>query len=161
MKFVKLLPVFLAAFFITAGAGTGPSDVLAAEDGKIMVKDAWARARPESAKVGGAFIMIMNKGTEPDRLMAVMSPVAKRTEIHETKMKDGVMSMAPVEEIVIEPGEMVTLEPGGLHVMLMGLTGGLTEGEEFPMTFEFEHAGKIDILVQIKDAGAKSSGHTH
>jgi periplasmic copper chaperone A len=161
MTFLRVLPLFLAAFFLVAGVSSGPSQVVAAEKSKIMVKDAWARARPESAKVGGAFIMIMNNGTEPDRLMSVMSPVAKRTEIHETKMKDGVMSMSPVEEIVIAPGKMVMLEPGGLHVMLMGLTGGLAEGEEFPMTLVFEHAGKIDVMVQVKDAGAKSSGHTH
>lgn len=161
MRFLALLPIFLAVFFLTSAVGNSPTEVLAAEKHHIVVKDAWSRARPDSAKVGGAFVMIMNDGATTDRLIEVKSPVAKRTEIHESFMKDGVMSMAPVDDVVIEPGEKVMLKPGGLHVMLMGLTQKLKMGEEFPMTLVFEHAGDIKVVVHVKDAGAMSGAHTH
>ena len=161
MKFLTLLPIFLVAFFLTSGVGNSPSEVLAAEKHNIVVKDAWSRARPDSAKVGGAFVMIMNDGAKTDRLIGVKSPIAKRTEVHESFMKDGVMSMAPVDDVVIEPGEKVMLKPGGLHVMLMGLMQKLKMGEEFPMTLVFEHAGDIQVMVHVKDAGAMSGAHKH
>jgi len=161
MKILKLLPIFLVAFFLTTAIGNAPLEVLAVEKHNIVVKDAWSRARPDSAKVGGAFVMIINDGAKVDRLIGVKSPVAKRTEVHESFMKDGVMSMAPVDGIVIEPGEKVMLKPGGLHVMLMGLTQKLKMGEEFPMTLVFEHAGDIKVMVHVKDAGAMSGAHTH
>lgn len=161
MKFLTLLPIFLVAFFLITGVGNNPSEVFAAEKHKITAKDAWSRARPDSAKVGGAFVTIMNDGAKVDRLIAVKSPIAKRAEVHESFMKDGMMSMAPVDGVVIKPGEKVMLKPGGLHVMLMGLTEKLKLGEEFPMTLIFEHAGDIKIIVHVEEAGAMSSGHKH
>ncbi|MEH6526135.1 MAG: copper chaperone PCu(A)C [Sneathiella sp.] len=161
MKLLKLLSIFLVALFLTTGISNSPSEVVAAEKHNIVVKDAWSRARPPSAKVGGAFVMIMNDGAKADQLIGVKSPIAKRTEIHESFMKDGVMSMAPVDDIVVKPGEKIMFKPGGLHVMLMGLTQNLTMGEEFPMTLVFEHAGEIKIMVHVKDAGAMSGAHKH
>ncbi|MEH6547309.1 MAG: copper chaperone PCu(A)C [Sneathiella sp.] len=159
MKLLKLLPIFLVALFLTTGISYSPSEVVAAEKHGIVVKDAWSRARPPSAKVGGAFVMIMNDGAKPDHLIGVKSTIAKRTEIHESFMKDGVMSMAPVDDIVVKPGEKIMFKPGGLHVMLMGLTQNLNMGEEFPMTLVFEHAGEIKVMVHVKDAGAMSGTH--
>ncbi|USG60782.1 copper chaperone PCu(A)C [Sneathiella marina] len=161
MKFLNFLPMLLAAFLLTTGIGNNASEVLAAEKHNIMVKDAWSRARPGSAKVGGAFVMIKNEGSKADRLVSVKSPVAKRAEIHESFMKEGVMSMAPVDDVVIEPGQKVMLKPGGLHIMLMGLTQKLKMGEEFPMTLVFEHAGDIKVMVHVKEAGAMSGAHKH
>ena len=68
-------------------------------------------------------------------------------------MKDGVMSMMRIEELVIEPGETVMLKPGGFHVMLMGLKKPLTKGTEFPLTLNFARAGDVTVTVHVKDAG--------
>jgi hypothetical protein len=99
-----------------------------------------------------------------DRLVAAKSPVADRVEIHNSIMKDGIMKMMQMEELVIPAGEMVMLKPGGFHVMLMGLKKPLTEGTDFPVTLDFAHAGKITVTVHVKEAGAmdmKKHGHQH
>lgn len=161
MRVLTLLSAAILMMTVTIGVTASPSSVLAAEKHDMVVKDAWSRARPPSAKVGGAFMMIHNEGEKADRLIGASSPVAKRTEIHESLMKDGVMSMAPIDDLPIKPGGMVMLKPGGYHVMLMGLKEPLVEGEMFPLTLIFEHAGEIRVKVHVKKAGAMGSGHTH
>lgn len=161
MKVLTILSAAILMVAVTIGMTGSPSSVLAAEKHEMVVKDAWSRARPPSAKVGGAFMMIHNEGAKMDRLIAASSPVAKRTEIHESLMKDGVMSMAPITDLPIKPGEKIMLKPGSYHVMLMGLKEPLVKGEMFPLTLVFEHAGEIKVKVHVKEAGAMGGGHTH
>ena len=52
--------------------------------------------------------------------------------------------MQPVDGIVIPAGGTVTLEPGGYHVMLVGLTGDLAAGQVVRLTLTFKAAGAIE-----------------
>ena len=77
-------------------------------------------------------------------------------------MDNGVMKMRPVEGgLEIKPGQTVKLDPGGYHVMLMGLKQQLKEGEHFKATLEFAKAGKVDVDFTIEGMGAMSIGGTH
>lgn len=133
-------------FFLSGAAGAGPET--------INIDKPWARATSPAAKAGGAFMMIHNHGREPDRLIGAHSTIAVRTGIHQTKMENGVMMMQPVDAIAIAPDEIITLKPGGYHIMFMGLKHPLTEGSSFPLTLVFEKAGKVTVSVPIKAAGA-------
>ena len=76
-------------------------------------------------------------------------------QIHMTEMTNGVMSMKEVEGgIEIPAGGTIQLEPGGNHVMLMGLKAPLVEGETLPLTLVFEKAGKVDVDVPVMAPGA-------
>ena len=57
--------------------------------------------------------------------------------------------MAPAGEITISPGESVSLEPGGLHAMLMRLQMKMVEGETFPLTLNFADGGSLTVDVPI------------
>ena len=164
MKILKFIPFVLLVGVLVFGAGDGPSLSLAAEKNGMVVKDAWSRARPANAAVGGAFMTLHNMEGEADRLVAAESPVADRVEIHNSIMKDGIMKMMQMEELLVPAGETVMLKPGGFHVMLMGLKKPLAEGTEFPVTLNFARAGKITVTVHVKEAGAmdmKMNGHKH
>ena len=65
------------------------------------------------------------------------------------------MKMRPAGPIEIPPGAATGLEPGGIHVMLMGLTGPLVEGESFSLTLTFERAGPVEVTVPILSATAR------
>jgi len=56
---------------------------------------------------------------------------------------------------------MAELQPGGFHVMLMGLTGPLEEGGHFPVTLTFERAGTVTVDVAVQAAGAMDAGMHH
>jgi hypothetical protein len=117
--------------------------------GDLTIQHPWARASIGAAKAGAAYFVIVNEGTEPDRLIATATPVAKRAQLHTHLIEDGVAKMRPVEAVEVAPGAPTVLQPGGLHVMLMGLTAPLEEGGRFPLTLTFERAGTLEVEVYI------------
>ena len=129
--------------------------------GDLMIDHPWARASIGQAKAGAAYLTIVNGGSEPDRLMAVETPAAKRAELHTHVMKDGVMKMRRLEAVEVAPGEPTVFQPGGLHVMLMGLKAPLAEGETFPLTLSFEKAGTLEITVKIEAAASMAPKMEH
>ena len=77
--------------------------------------------------------------------------MAGRVELHATLMDGDVMRMRPVKDgVEILPGRSVEVVPGGLHIMLMGLAAPLKEGDAFPLSLRFEHAGTINISVHVE-----------
>ena len=124
--------------------------------GAIEVADPWARATPKGASVGGAYMTITNRGSESDRLAGASTPAADRAELHQMLMKDGVMTMRPVQGgLEIKPGETVILKPESAHLMLLGLKRPLAQGERVKLTLDFAKAGKIDIDYVIESIGAQ------
>ncbi|MEH6403984.1 MAG: copper chaperone PCu(A)C [Sneathiella sp.] len=156
MKILKIVSTIVVASFLTLSFSAVSAVAHADEkhDG-IELKDAWARARTASAKVGGAYVTVHNMSKEDDRLIGAKSTVAHKTEIHTTKMTDGVMKMMPVTGgIEVKAGKMVMMKPGSYHIMFMGLKEPITKGKTFPVTLVFEKAGEIETTVTVKDAGA-------
>ena len=79
-------------------------------------------------------------------------------------MDDGVMRMREVEAIAVAPGAPIKMRPGsGFHFMLMDLKQPLKDGESFPMTLEFERAGKVEVkvVVQVPKAAESDAAHKH
>ena len=148
-----LIAVVLAAWAVMPAQA---ADVTA---GSLKISAPWARATPKGASVGGGYMTITNSGTTPDRLIGGSADVARSFEVHEMKMDGGVMKMRPVANgIEIKPGQTVTLEPSGYHVMLVGLKQQLKQGEHFKATLEFAKAGKVDVDFTVEGIGAKNGG---
>src|SRR5437016_14580577 len=90
--------------------------------GDLVITQAWSRATPGGAKIGGGYLTIENKGSQPDRLIGGSADVADRVQLHEMAVSNGVMTMRPLEKgLVIAPGKTVKLAPGGYHLMLVDL----------------------------------------
>ncbi|WP_119167178.1 copper chaperone PCu(A)C [Algihabitans albus] len=129
--------------------------------GAIHIDHPWARASVGMAKAGAAYMLLTNEGSEPDRLIKASAEVAEAVELHTHLMEEGVMRMRQVEAIEVEPGTPSALEPGGLHVMLIGLKQPLVAGESFPMTLTFEQAGEVTVEVSVEAMGSDMGGHDH
>ena len=123
--------------------------------GPLSIAQPWTRATPPRAP-GGAYLTITNGGSESDRLVSVASPRAAKAEIHEMKMDNGVMTMRPLADgVEIPAGATVMLAPGGLHIMLMRLSGPIRTGEAIPIVLRFERAGEISVEFTAAPIGAK------
>ena len=130
--------------------------------GSLKIGHPWARATPPSAPSGGGFLTVTNTGTTADRLVSATSPAAGQIQIHEMKMDGTIMRMRELENgLEIPPGATVTLAPGGLHLMMMGLKDPLKEATRVPVTLVFEKAGKIDVELQVMALGASPDAHKH
>ena len=125
--------------------------------GDLVITQAWTRATPGGAKIGGGYLTIENKGSAPDRLIGGSADVAGKVEVHEMAMNDGVMTMRPLEKgLAIEPGKTVKLAPGGYHLMMFDLKSPLKQGEKLPVTLEFEKAGKVQVSLDVAGVGAQA-----
>jgi copper(I)-binding protein len=134
------------------GAVLGLAGAARADD--IAVAQGWARATPGAGKTAVVYFTIANKGSQPDRLLSLSTPVADSAVLHETRMEGGVMKMRPLGPVTVDAGQTLHLKPSGDHLMLEGLTHPLKEGEQFPVTLVFEKAGTKQVSVAVGKVGA-------
>jgi len=141
-------------------AGIGAASAHSYKLGALEIGHPWARATPPTAPTGGGYLSVKNTGKTPDRLISVSSPAAEAVQVHEMKMEGNVMRMRELDgPLEIKPGETVTLAPGGMHLMMMGLKEPLKQGEKVPLTLVFEKAGKIDVELVVVAMGASPKHH--
>ncbi len=129
--------------------------------GDIKISNPTIRATVPGAKVGGGFMMLMNGGGADDRLVAVTAAEASDdVQLHEMAIVNDIMKMRQLADgIALPAGEMVTLQPGGLHVMFMSIKKPFTEGEMVPATLHFEKAGDVDIQFMVGPAAGGAMKH--
>jgi periplasmic copper chaperone A len=157
----KTLAALAAIFALALVAPASAEDVKA---GDLVISQAWTRATPNGAKIGGGYLTIENKGTAPDRLIGGIGDVAGKIEVHEMSMDNGVMKMRALDKgLTIEPGKTVKLAPGGYHLMMFDLKQQLKQGDKVPVTLEFEKAGKVTVSLDVQSVGAQapSGGDDH
>jgi copper(I)-binding protein len=118
----------------------------------IEIANAWARATP--GPTGAVYLTIKNAGSTDDRLEAASTPVADMVQPHAEIDAGGITRMLPLTALDAKANSDVTLKPGGIHLMLMGLHAPLREGERFPLTLVFGKAGNIGLTVAVGKAGA-------
>ncbi|MBL3610514.1 copper chaperone PCu(A)C [Rhodovulum sulfidophilum] len=130
--------------------------------GDIAVEGAYARASSAMAQSGAAFMTLVNTGAEDDRLIAAASDAAERVELH-THVSDanGVMRMIEVEDGFRVPAHgHHDLRRGGDHVMLLGLTRPLTEGDIVGLTLTFEKAGTVEVDAPVESVRSSMGNET-
>ena len=111
---------------------------------------------------------------DDDTLLSVASDVAGAVEMHMTMAVEGdtmehnmdhsmegsdmgtmpqgqVMTMVKQENVPVPGGEKVSFQPGGLHVMLLGLNSDLVVGDTIEVTLTFEKAGAITLQVPVEE----------
>lgn len=143
----------LAALVLSAAAQ--PALAHEFKVGDLTIGHPYAIETAATAQTGAGYLSITNTGTSPDTLTTVIADFPK-VQVHTTQTADGVARMVAVETVPIAPGETVTFEPKGLHVMFMGLPAPFKAGDKIPATLVFEHAGKVDVTFNVeprKDGG--------
>lgn len=119
--------------------------------GNVKVENAWLRATVPGQKVAGAFMDITaNKAMT---LIGGETPVAESVELHYMKMEGGVMEMRELESIDLPKDKTVSLEPGGLHAMLIGIKAQINAGDKVPVTLIFkDSSGQCENLGIVLEA---------
>ncbi|MCK6580640.1 MAG: copper chaperone PCu(A)C [Anaerolineae bacterium] len=153
MKGYRILLVFVALCLLFPAAAFAHDE----ECHVSYLFNAWVRpaeaAMPNSAVYG----QLVHIGDMPDTLVSASSDAAEVVELHEMIMGEGdVMQMRPVEGGFVVPANgFLLLEPGGLHIMLIGLKQPLVPGDEITVTLNFEHAGAVELVAPVRDMDAE------
>ncbi|GAB5427432.1 MAG: hypothetical protein Devi2KO_08910 [Devosia indica] len=130
--------------------------------GSLELNAPFARATLPNAPVAGGFLTIVNTGDTDDRLLRAEVTFASDAQIHEMAMEGDVMKMRQLEDgLAIPAGETVVLEPGGYHLMFMGLSQALVEGETVPVVLTFEQAGTVTVDLHIGAPAADAPAEDH
>jgi len=119
----------------------------------IRVFDAWARATILASRPGAAYVTV-ESATE-DQLLGVATPVAGQVMVQAVEKDGDINRMKHIETLDLPAGERITLAPGGMHLMLMGLQDKLSEGTTLPMTLSFENAGEITVEGSVLGIAAE------
>ncbi len=124
----------------------------------VTTADAWCRPTPNGARAGACYLSL--SASTGDRLVDVASPRAGEVQIHEMTTEDGVMKMGELTGgLPLSQGRAVALQPGGVHLMLIGLTGPLVAGETVPLTLRFDKAPEVVVQAQVRQPSAGDMGH--
>lgn len=118
---------------------------------QTRVDDAWVRATVAGQPSTGAFMTL--QADSDSKLLSVQSPVAKTVQIHQSSMKDDVMSMRQVESVELPAGKPVSFDPHGYHVMLMDLTAQVKEGDKVPLILTVENAKGEKETIKVEAEG--------
>jgi periplasmic copper chaperone A len=156
---MKITTIGFVCAALIAGAFATAARAEDVKAGDLVITQAWSRATPGGAKTAGGYLTIENKGSAPDKLVGARADVAGKVDVHEMTMKDGVMTMRPLEGgLTIDPGKTVKLAPGAYHLMMMDLKNPLKQGDKVPVTLEFEKAGKVAVTLDVQGVGAQGPG---
>lgn len=151
MKRLFMTLALVAAFSATSSAHKFEKD-------GIVIKHPWTRATAEGASVGVGYLTITNTGKEPDKLIGGTFEDAASVEIHEMKMDGDKMLMRQLKDgLEIQPGVSVKFNPGGYHLMFVGLKKAIALGANIKGSLTFQKAGAIDISYKVESLGATSS----
>lgn len=133
--------------------------------GDLIIMHPVAYETTATAMSGAGYMTVTNNGETADRIIRAEADFP-RVMLHETKIEDGVATMTHLEGVEIPAGATIAFEPGGKHVMFMGLDGDPFEiGEEINVKLVFENAGEIDVVFKVEardhanDKAEDHSGH--
>ncbi len=134
---------------VVACGGDDSGEVVA---GDLTISHAVARF-PSPNGNGAAYLTIENAGSE-DTLLSAVSSIATMAQIHETVTEGAGSQMQPRDEVPVPAGGSLRLQPGGYHIMLMGVSDPPAAGDEFDLTLVFERAGTVVVTVEVADPAA-------
>jgi copper(I)-binding protein len=123
----------------------------------VRIDAPWVRATAPGQKVAGGFMTLTADADMT--LVGGSSPISKHIELHYMKMEDGVMEMREMKEIRLPKDQAVTLEPGGLHVMFIGLKKPITEGQKVPLSLIVKTANGKRKTIAVEAEARRTSGH--
>lgn len=127
----------------------------------FMVHDVFARATVPGQTDGAAYLTIMNHGDQNDRLLAASSSISESVELHSTRTVNGVAHMQRETALEIPVHGSLAFQPGGYHLMLVGLKAPLKAGDTLKLTLKFERAGVVEIKIPVKAMGEGGTEHHH
>jgi periplasmic copper chaperone A len=134
-----------------SGDGARDDDGGGADDG-VVIEDAWARSTPPGATTGAVYFTISSRGDDVIEGAAVSPGVAGEAQLHMTMTgSDGTSMMHAVRSLEVPAGEAVSLEPNGVHVMLVDLAAPLAAGDAFDLTVDLARAADVTVSVDVAD----------
>jgi len=134
-----------------------------AQANEIQIHNGYVRAVPPSTPVTAAFMEIHNPSSEARALISASSPAAKAVELHTHTQVEGVMQMRQVDKIDLAAKSTTHLQPGGLHIMLIGLKAPLKTDAKVLVSLKLDDGSLIELNLPVRKVATQGhmQGHHH
>ncbi|MFZ5877908.1 MAG: copper chaperone PCu(A)C [Chloroflexota bacterium] len=149
----KVLMLALLGLLVLSACGTGE---------EVEARNAWARAAAQGEN-SAVYLLLHNHTAEDDELLSASTDAAEIVELHESRMVAGtdMMEMVPQDSIPLPAGGKAELKPGGLHIMLIGLTRDLNVGDEISLILTFKSGLTLTLSVPVEEGMPAMEGMNH
>ena len=132
----------------------------------VLVQNAWVRAMVPGQKVGAAYMQLqaLQSGV---KLLSVRSSAAPTVQLHGMQMQGDVMRMFEIKNLNLPKGQTVTLDAGGMHIMLMDVPQPLLAGSQITLNLQFSGGKSQAVVLPVlnqappQPAAAASAEHQH
>ncbi len=117
---------------------------------RVRARDAYIRLPPPGQSNAVAFMTLESADGKAHDWVSVSLSICKHASLHTHRNENGVMRMSKVDKITIPAEGSVALAPGGLHVMIMGLTQKLAVGQKVPIVMRFADGKEQTVTAIVK-----------
>lgn len=130
--------------------------------GKLVIENGYVREMPPGQTVSAAFMVLRNGTDQPIAIVAAATDAAERAEIHTHKHDGDGMRMEKVVRLEIPAHGQQVLQPGGHHLMLIGLRHPLKAGATVGITLldEMGKSYRASLPVNRIEGATGVMGHT-
>lgn len=113
------------------------------------VDQAWVRLSPNKDTPSAGYF-VAHGGDAGTQIRGVITDYALKVEMHESVMKDGVMSMQPVDSVDVPPKGEVAFAPGGKHLMIFGVNDTAISRGKMQLTFLMGNGDRLLVDAVIR-----------
>lgn len=116
---------------------------------QVDITNATVREPLPGKSLSAGYFSLHNKGTAQIALVSVSSNNFGAIELHTHQMVDGMMQMAEIDQIVVEPGQQVHLQPGGLHLMLFRPVQKINLGQQVHLKLQWSDGTSQEVQASV------------
>jgi copper(I)-binding protein len=128
--------------------------------GDLTISGAWVRPPVLDDGNASAYMVIRNRGSQPDTLLSICAPIAEICELNQTVTQDNSSEMRLIESLDIPAYGGVVLKTGSYHGMLKTLDHIPQPGDIITLSVTFRQAGTVQVFALVRDVGYDDS-HLH
>lgn len=148
----KLLMFVVAGILLLSGCGPKSTD--------IEIHEPWARTALKNENTA-IYLIVHNHSESGDEITGVSTDVAEIAEIHKTEEDaNGMMQMNLQSSVPLSADAEISFQPGGLHIMLTGLTQDLKVGDTLTLTLYFKTHADMVLSIPVLDAAGPDMDHS-
>ncbi len=119
----------------------------------VDVSGAYVLAAP-GADEAAAYFTLRNRSPDSLVVRGASADLAREAAFHVQHRSGAMVHMEPAGRPVLPPHGSLRLEPGGLHLMLTGLTRSLAPGDTVRLRVSFEHEADLRIAAPVRPYGS-------
>jgi periplasmic copper chaperone A len=116
----------------------------------IEVTNAWMNESIPGSENGAGYFTLTNTDTAAVKLIGAKTNASRATEVHQHVLRDGMMRMKRVSELVIEPQQTIVFQPGGYHLMMFGVKKAYSPGEAVEFELYFDDGEALQVIATVK-----------